>query len=977
MASCPALSDSLVAIMRQSEPYIPRERFFRSCRRRGIGLVLAVSVLAHSALAQPAKAPVPPGKAAPAKTTPAKPPATNPASAPKPAAPTPAITEENLFKAAMKALEDGGALLEYAERDFAAFVAQFPKSPRLPQAVLGQAQTQFKRGKHKEARELLGKRFAAAGKLTDEYLYWIAECELQLQKYKEAEQGFAQLVKDYPGTARSLQASYGQGEALLKQKNYPAVIKLLNDPKGVFRTQAALRPKDEIGVLGLLTLGEALLAGGQLEAYEPLRSELNHRIDSVDSLSIELHWRWKHLEYRNSMAGKQVEKALGYANSLITMAAEIVDKEWLAESIECKAEALIDLGRADDAVATYQEALDAKMPPHRRREALDRIVVLRIGQKKNAESIDYLGTILTNFPTAPDLDLVHLTIGEMSLDEFVAGRSDPAPVSPEVLDNTTNYLGLAHLRFQQVITNFPDSARLDLAFLHRGECYEFAGEDAKALNDFTSAAARAKATTNRVLQARAIFKMGDAHFKLTNYLAATTNYLRMLDQFGGLAEIKNSFGDRAIYQIATAAVRLNDLHLAQTALGRMRTDFPVSELHERAALLVGQALNNAGENDRALTVVLSCIEDFEKNGAKLALRPQLILASSAAYSSMGEFAKGIAVVSDWLKSVEKTKHPLIPRAEFEQGRLNARAGQLTNTVAIYTRFVDAHKTNQLAGYARQWLADYYFNKIGENEKNAPIAEKHYQLVFQSTNWPASELTYRARFMAGSCALTRQGWSEARDYFSQLAGDKEASDEWRARAYFAIGELTINEPQGDRVGRWSKAINVFNEIDNNYTNTTFHPLALGRLGHCNFQKGGLLKEEQHYDDAISFYQRVLDHPAANVVSRSEARYAMGFALKAKAGMKNPPDPKLLVAARDEWRKLYHYEKENQERPDPYWMERATRAFAQSLIDDGDEQTAVSVYRRLQMDLPHLHDSLEARIKSLTSPTNARTPPAGAN
>ncbi|MFT5493612.1 MAG: TolA-binding protein [Limisphaerales bacterium] len=981
MASFPALSDNWFAVMRLSD--LPKLNIRSIGKIRWIGLAAAswlfstaaVQVLAQATPAQPVKPPTP------VKVTPSQTPATKPAVSPAPAN---ATTEENLFRAATKALEDGGALLEYAERDFAEFIKRFPQSARISAAVLGQAQSQFRRGKQKAAREFLAGRVAASGKLADEYLYWIAECDLSLEKFVEAEKGFAQLLKGYPGSARALEASHGQGEALLKQKNYPAVIKLLNDPKGVFRTQAALRPKDEIVVLGLLTLGEAILAGGQRELYNPLRSELNHRIAPGESVSFELHWRWTHLEYRISMAAgnqfadalnpvaakAQFEDALKRANSLISMAGEIADKEWLGDSISSKAEALVQLGKADEAVKVYEEALNPKMPSRWQREALNRIVALRINQNKNVESIASLGTILTKYQTAPDLDLIHLTIGEMSLGEFEARRTTESSVPPTTLTNTTLHLGKAYSSFDLLIINFTNSSRLATAYLHRGECLEIVGEDAKALGDFAEASARAGATTNRVIQARAIFKMGDSHFRLTNYMAAVTNYLRSLDDFGDLPEVKNGYGDRAIHQIATAAIRMGELkglHLAQTALKRMRSDYPRSELYGRSALQVGQALIDVGKYEEAEKVFSNCIADFAKNGVKLPLSSELKLASSLTHSFKGDHTKGIAAVTEWLASEENKKHSLVPRAQFELGRLNSNAGQFSNTFGIYTNFVAAHKTNALSAFAYQWLADYYFNKIDKDVNHAPTAEKYYLTIFQTTNWPPSELTHRARFMAGQCAVKRSGWNEARDRFSKLAGDKEASDEWRARAYFAIGDVTILEPRGDKVERWSKAINVFNQIATDFAKTTLHPLALGRLGHCNLQKGS-------YDDAIRFYQLVIDHSAVDVASRNEAHYAMGVAFRAKARLQNPPDPKLLALARNQWREVYHFEKQNQEHPAPYWLERATLAFADSLIEDSD---AKNVLRRLQKDLPHLHKAVEARIKARTAPVKVEASATGSN
>jgi TolA-binding protein len=868
--------------------------------------------------------------------------------------------EESLFVAAMKALDTGGELVKHAEAEFAVFLEKFPQSGRAPEATLRQAQCRFNLGDCKGALTLLQTGYTKAGDWTDEYLFWISECLLRERDFRGAETGFAQLLRDFPESGRALAAAYGYADALLKQKKYADVIALLSAPEGVFRVEAARKPKDETVVLGLLALGEAYLSGGRAADYPAVSAELFEKIESDPGAAIELKWRWHHLEYRNSMAEKQYEKAVASAENLVHLSGEIVDAEWRAESIVRKAEAQLALERIDDAVETYRQALAPGMPKSRQREALNRIVMLRRDQNKNAEAIRYLRMIETNYPSAPDLDLVFLTVGELSLEAFEADETRTVPLSPALLQTTTNYLGLAKAQFDALISRHAASVHLGAGLLHRGECHELVGDNKAALKAFAAAAEAARARTNRALLARALCKVGDAHFKLTNHLAAATNYQAALVSSRGLPETLDELGGRALYQTANAGIRMQDLELAREALDRLGAEFPKSPRYARAALMVGQAMNGAGQYDDSLQVYSKCLETIEKAGENPPAKAELMLAMSSTYGSMGDWPHAIAAVEAWLGAEGNAGHPLGGRAEFELGRLRALSGDATNAFASFTNFVTRWKTNELAAHAHFWLADHYFN---QGEDSAHLAEKHYQLVFQNTNWPSSELTWRAQFQAGRCALMRQGRNEARDYyFKKLVENRAAPSEWRARALYAIGDTFAEEGGSER---WSKAINAFNEIVDNYTNAMVHPLALGRIGDCNRQMGGL-GEPKRYDDAMGHYQLVVDHPRADVTTRSQAMFGLAEACQAKARLSAPPDAALLAKARKLLSEVFRSTRvdvSKGERPDPYWVERAGRALSSALAENGDASASVSVLEGLKRELPHLRVVLDREIKAL--------------
>ena len=84
-------------------------------------------------------------------------------------------------------------IYELAEKEFAEFIQKHPDSEKVPDAVLLQAQCRYQQKKSDEALALLRERLVNAGKLADQYRYWIAECLFQKGDYAAAATAFAQV----------------------------------------------------------------------------------------------------------------------------------------------------------------------------------------------------------------------------------------------------------------------------------------------------------------------------------------------------------------------------------------------------------------------------------------------------------------------------------------------------------------------------------------------------------------------------------------------------------------------------------------------------------------------------------------------------------------------------------------------------------------------------------------------------------------
>src|SRR5437773_11874421 len=85
-----------------------------------------------------------------------------------------ASAEARAYEAAVRLYD--GAAFDLAETELANFVKNYPDSENVAQAILLQAQSRIRQSKYDAALALLRERSNNAGKLADQYRYWIAEC---------------------------------------------------------------------------------------------------------------------------------------------------------------------------------------------------------------------------------------------------------------------------------------------------------------------------------------------------------------------------------------------------------------------------------------------------------------------------------------------------------------------------------------------------------------------------------------------------------------------------------------------------------------------------------------------------------------------------------------------------------------------------------------------------------------------------------
>jgi TolA-binding protein len=481
-------------------------------------------------------------------------------------------------------------------------------------------------------------------------------------------------------------------------------------------------------------------------------------------------------------------------------------------------------------------------------------------------------------------------------------------------------------------------AQLDL-----GWCYWLAGKIPESQAAFQSAVALLPPSID---QARALFKLADAQFQLTNYVTAISNYCDLADRFADLPEVRTNLAEPALYQAVRAAQAADDLTAATNALAKMLARFPTGSYTDSAILLTGQQMGQ-----RSPEMARDLYSNFARTVTNSPILPELGLAIARTYETEARWDEAIRQYETWLATF--TADDARGQAQYLLARANSEAGYETNALLQFTNFIASFPANQYAPLAQWWVADYFFG-VG----NSLEAESNYKFIFQNTNWSLLPIAFEARMMAGRSAIMREGWETAQKYFIGLANDRNCPDDLRAEALFAYGDTWLNQSSTNKMADYREAFKAYDLICKNYPTNNHAPLAWGQKAIC------LLQTSQDYGSATNDFQQVIDSPLANASARSTAEVGLGFVLEKLAETKTDPEKeKLLRDALRHYQRVFYDNSflHKDEKPDLFWTRKAGMEAGRLAERLQMREYAINVYRGLQEMFPALR--LEDKIKTL--------------
>lgn len=752
-----------------------------------------------------------------------------------------ASREDRAFAAASAAFQDG--IYDRAETQFAQFIEYFPKSDRVPPALLAQAQAQFKQGKYTAAAGLLTARAASAGSLADQFAYWLGEAQFAKGDFTSAAATFAALVKKFPDSPLRLTAVVEAAAAYAQLSDWARHDALLEATNGIFARAAQLDPDNALVSNGRLSLAQSKLARADFAAAGKLLDLLNPK-----RLAPEQDWNRLNLQYQVKLGLNDLDAALAVTASLMASAK---DAGSAAASVALRATVLEKQNQPTNAIAAWSENLTGGAPLERQREAILKIAALAAAQNEVTNAAAGLEKYLAQFPNSPAAELALLTLGELHLKEFMATAA-------------ADQLAAAQDNFDRFIGAFTNSALIGKACLDRGWCNWQAQKYPESLVDFRAAAQRLPVSED---QAVAKFKTGDVLFALKDFAGAITNYQAVLDGYGDFPEVAKSLGDRAFYQILRADIELMDTNGAAAAMAMLLEKFPASDLADHGQLLLGEAFSDFGRPEKAREVLLP----FARQYPGSPLLPQVELALARTFERETNWPAAVTNYEAWLNS-----HPtnaLFPQVQFSLAHASDQAGHEPEAYQLFTDLVARFPTNDLAPLAQWWVADHFYragNFVG--------AETNYEIIFQTPAWKASTtLFFQAQLMAGRAAASRYSYSDAANYLTKLVSDTNCPAPLKTEAMFVYGGMLMQWVPSDTnqpFANFEQATNVFTQIFLTNPTNESGALALSELGDCDLQLGA-------FDAATNAYAQVIASRPASEDLRSRAKVGLGVVLEKKA------------------------------------------------------------------------------------------------
>jgi TolA-binding protein len=870
-----------------------------------------------------------------------------------------ATAENRAFDAAYGALR--GTAYERAENEFTQFIHTYTNSPRIPEAILYQAQARFYRTNYAGALELLTTNQTQAGRLGDEYLFWRGETLLQRGDFRAAGDTFGKIGVDFPSSTNRLRAALRQAVCRSKLADWPGVLELQTN--ALFQSAARTNANDEEVVRGYLLLAEASLAQTNCGSAEATLKPL-----AQVHLAPPLDWERHHLLCRILLADGRPVEALQISTNLFPLAVAAGQPRLQAESAAFQGGIFERLGQLDEAIADYQKNLAGGIPPEAQRQALLKISELTLARNRIADAVQMLERFLKQYPDAPARDLALVTLGELRLRRSV---SEPgADLFAATNSPAATNLVQAMAALQDCLTNRL-SAWLGRAELYLGWCY-WNQTNLPACQTNFEAAVRDLAPSPE--QAMAYYKLADIEFKIaqtqtnlanpveaqmrqTNLLQSITNYQAVVDKFKGVPAVETNLFERALYQVVRAGLAAGDLAAATNALAKILDWYPNGLYADRAVLLTGQA---AGEQNPA--AAREVFVQFLRISTNALLAAEVQLAIARTYEQEGKWDLAIGQYDQWLDIY--TNHPARPRAEFARALANSSAGFQTNALTQLTNLVARFPNSTNVPLAQWWVADYYYLS-GDSEG----AEKNFQAIFQNTNTPP-QLEYEAILMAGRAAFKRQGWKDARDYFNRLISRlTNAAPTLRAQAYFAYGDTLVTQASTNKLGDYGEALTAYKQVGVLCPTNPIAMLALGARANCYLQCG----RPDDLNAATNAYQQVVDaDPAlADAAVRSGAKVGLGITLE-KIAQQPEFDEKaklnLLEAALKQYLDVYYHSDflRGDEKADLFWTVEAGLEAGRLLTDSPLKERhagteALFIYQDLQKLVPSLR--LETKINAL--------------
>jgi len=265
---------------------------------------------------------------------------------------------------------------------------------------------------------------------------------------------------------------------------------------------------------------------------------------------------------------------------------------------------------------------------------------------------------------------------------------------------------------------------------------------------------------------------------------------------------------------------------------------------ERAVLLTGQAISDAGDPPRARALFTG----FMNVVSSAASIPGVQLAIARTYEKENDWTNAIQQYERWLNVF--TNHAARPQAEyFPRVRHFTDRGQ-DQCVCKF------HELHRAFSQPMSWPPRLNGGLLTSTTLWAPLAAPKTVTRLFSPSGQQSELANQAQMMAGRAAFKRQSLGDADKYFTNLCNNPNCPVELKFQALFAHGDTLGSE--GNQTN-YVDAMNVFRLIAPSrlfYTNK-LAALALGQRACYALQWAQSSTENDKYETVSNAFMEVIN------------------------------------------------------------------------------------------------------------------------
>lgn len=844
-----------------------------------------------------------------------------------------ADAETRAFNNAEEARQDG--FHDRAEKLFTDFIAKYPASPRVPQALLRQSKAALQQKKFPAAIQILSTNQARAGGMADQFLFDLAAIHAESGQFEAAATNYALVVSVHTNSPLRLDATLAEAHARFQLKQWPRAAALLQT--GLFQEAAARAPASETVVRGRLLLADTLLEQRDYPGAERVAAAIPE-----DALAARAKWERAYRLAQAQWGARQLEAALVTTTNLFTNALATTDVALEAAASALQGQVLEALDRPAEAIAAYARNQRPGMPAARTREAVFKTVELLAGQNQLSNALARLQEFTVAHPAENGSDLALLAQAELRLKQHqLALASTNAPVPG------TDLLADVLFDCDKLLAQFTNSPFRSQARVVRGWALL---EQKKFSESLASFRAGAESLPWSEAQAVARFKSADLAFQSGDLTNAISDYRIVLTNYTKLPRVMRELTPRARYQLLQAGLAARDRRAAAEALDAILREYPANRYAERSLLLFGQTVDELGDPAAARQEFTRFTELFPDSP----LRPEVELAVARSFERERDWAGAIGKYNEWVKMFPTNAG--LPRAEFLRATANFLAGHETNALTLFTNFIARFPLNPLAARAQNWVGDHHLRAARYDD-----ALRNYQLVFENTNWPVTTISYQARLKAGRAALLQPRFESATNHLTALLNDTNCPASILVQGYFAYGDAFKVRPWTNQLDNFREARSVYAQVPRFFPDDPQVPRAWGEVALCHFQLG--TADPMNYADALDFYGRALAAPKADAATRQQAQIGLGHIYRALALLATNSVAEVAAlrqAALTNYLEVIFPTRAGEE-PDAFWLKEATFSAADICQAQGDWEKAVNLFTRLAERVPSLKEAAAKRIE----------------